>query len=102
MKKRKDGRMKEENQSDFSNKLKKKRKGIDLIDQKLLILLNERLRIAMEIGKIKKGMGKKIYDPKREKEILKKLKSKNRGPLEEEDFKKIFTLIMKICRKSQI
>jgi chorismate mutase-like protein len=94
--------MKEENQSDFSKKLKKKRKGIDLIDQKLLILLNERLRIAMEIGKIKKGMGKKIYDPVREKEVLERLKRKNKGLLKEEDLKKIFATIMKVCRKSQI
>ena len=57
-------------------KLKKKRKEIDLIDQKLLTLLNQRLRIALEIGKIKKEMGKKIYDPEREKEVLERLKSK--------------------------
>ena len=54
--------MKKETQSNFSKKLKEKRKGIDLIDQKLLILLNQRLRIALEIGKIKKEMGKNIYD----------------------------------------
>ena len=56
--------MKKETRSDFSKKLEKKRKGIDLIDQKLLILLNERFCIALEIGKMKKEMGKKIYDPK--------------------------------------
>jgi chorismate mutase-like protein len=94
--------MKKETQSDFSKKLKTKRKEIDLIDQKLLILLNQRLRIALEIGKIKKEMGKNIYDPKREKEVLERLKRKNKGLLKEEDLKKIFTTIMKVCRKSQI
>ena len=94
--------MKKETQSDFSQKLKTKRKVLDLIDQKLLTLLNHRLRITLEIGKIKKEMGKKIYDPKREKEVLEKLKQKNKGPLKEKDFKKIFTTIMKVCRKSQI
>jgi chorismate mutase-like protein len=94
--------MKKETQSDFSQKLKTKRKVLDLIDQKLLTLLNQRLRIALEIGKIKKGIGKKIYDPKREKEVLERLKRKNKGPLKEEDLKKIFTTIMKVCRKSQI
>ena len=94
--------MKKETQSDFSKKLKTKRKEIDLIDQKLLTLLNQRLRIVLEIGKIKKEMGKKIYDPEREKEVLEKLKRKNKGPLKEEDLKKIFTTIMKVCRKSQI
>jgi chorismate mutase-like protein len=87
--------------SDLLQELKKKRKEIDLIDRKLLTLLNQRLRIAQQIGKIKKEMGKKISDPGREKKILERLKSKNRGPLKEEDLKKIFTAIMRICRKSQ-
>ena len=94
--------MKKETQSDFSQKLKTKRKVLDLIDQKLLTLLNHRLRIALEIGKIKKEMGKKIYDPKREKEVLEKLERKNKGLLKEEDLKKIFTTIIQVCRKSQI
>jgi chorismate mutase-like protein len=87
--------------SDLLQELKKKRKEIDLIDQKLLTLLNQRLRIVEEIGKIKKGMGKKIYDPKREKEILDRLKRKNKGPLKEGDLKNTFKTIMKTCRKSQ-
>jgi chorismate mutase len=94
--------MKKETQSDFSQKLKTKRKVLDFIDQKLLTLLNHRLRIALEIGKIKKEMGKKIYDPKREKEVLERLKRKNKGLLKEEDLKKIFTTIIQVCRKSQI
>jgi len=88
--------------SDLFQKLNKMREKISLLDQKLLILLNQRLHIALKIGKIKKEMGKKIYDPVREKEILVRLKRKNKGPLKEKDLKKIFTMIMKICRKSQI
>jgi chorismate mutase len=94
--------MKKEVQSDLSQKLKKKRKEINLLDLKLLTLLNQRLRMALEIGKIKKEMGKKIDDPRREKEVLERLKLKNKGPLKDEDLKKIFTTIMKVCRKSQI
>ncbi len=88
-------------QLDFSKKLGKKRKEIDLIDQKLLSLLNQRLSIAVEIGKIKQEMREKVYDPVREQEILEMLKRKNKGPLKEEDLKKIFRMIMKVCRKSQ-
>jgi chorismate mutase len=86
---------------DLFRKLKMKRSEIDLIDRKLLVLLNQRLRIALEIGKIKKGLGKKIYGPKREEEVLERLKIKNKGPLREEDLKKIFKAIMSVCRKSQ-
>ena len=94
--------MKKKILSDLSQKVKQKRKKINLLDQKLLSLLNHRLGIALEIGKIKKEMGKKIYDPVREKEVLERMKRKNKGLLKEEDLKKIFTAIMKVCRKSQI
>jgi chorismate mutase len=88
-------------QSILSKRLKENRMKIDLIDQKLLGLLNQRLRIALGGGKIKKEMGKNIYDPKREKEILEKLSLRNRGPLTEDDLKKIFVAIIKVCRQSQ-
>jgi chorismate mutase/prephenate dehydratase len=94
--------MKKEAQSDLSQKLRKKRKELDLIDHKLLTLLNQRFCIALKIGKIKKEIGKKIYDPRREEKILERLKLKNRGPLKEEDLIKIFTTILRGCRRSQI
>jgi chorismate mutase/prephenate dehydratase len=86
-----------------SNKLKEKRRKIDLTDRKLLSLLNQRLRIALEIGKIKKEMGEKIYDPKREKEVLERLRlrSRNKGLLKEKDLEKIFATIIRVCRRSQ-
>jgi len=86
---------------DSLQKLKKKRKNIDLIDRKLLNLLNQRLRIALEVGSIKKKMGEKIRDPRREEEVLERLKKIDRGPLREEDLEKIFKTIMRVCRKSQ-
>ena len=94
--------MKKEVRSHLSRKLIKRRKELDLINQKLLTLLNQRLRITLEIGKVKKEMGKKIYDTQREKEILDRLQRKNRGPLKGVDLRKIFATIMKVCRESQI
>jgi chorismate mutase len=71
----------------------------------LLSLLNQRLHVALEIGKIKKRMGEKIYDPMREKEVLERLRlrlrSSNKGFLKEKDLKKIFATIIKVCRQSQ-
>ncbi len=93
--------MDKETRSDLT-KLKEKRRSIDLLDQKLLMLLNQRLRVALEIGKIKKRIGKNAYDPGREREVLKRLKLKNRGPVNEQDLMKIFRVIMRACRKSQI
>jgi chorismate mutase len=97
--------MKRRTRLDSFPNLKEKRKKIDLIDRKLLGLLNQRLRTALEIGKVKKEMGKKIYDPKREKEVLERLRlrlrSRNKTFLKEKDLEKIFATIIKACRQSQ-
>jgi chorismate mutase-like protein len=93
--------MKKRGKNNLLRQLKENRKKIDLIDRKLLSLLNQRLSIALEIGKIKRERGEKIYNPKRENEILERLNLKNRGPLKDEDLNKIFKKIMLICRKSQ-
>jgi len=91
--------------SHLSQKLKNRRRKIDLVDRKLLSLLNQRLRIAQEIGKVKKQMGEKIYDPKREKEVLERLRLRlrlrNKGPLKEKDLEKIFRTIISVCRGVQ-
>lgn len=84
-----------------SVRLQEKRRSIDLLDERLLKLINRRLRVALEIGKIKKRTGKKVYDPAREKEVLERLKVKNKGPVRERDLKKIFGTVMKICRQAQ-
>ena len=87
--------------SNLSQKLSDRRRKIDLVDRKLLPLLNQRLRIALGCGKIKKEMAKNIYDPKREAEVLKRLRMENRGPLKKEDLEKIFKTIIGVCRRSQ-
>ena len=92
--------MEKETRSDLK-KLKEKRRSIDLLDQKLLMLLNQRVRVALQIGRIKKRIGKKTYDPAREKEVLEKLKLKNRGPVKKQDLIRIFRTIIKVCRQSQ-
>jgi chorismate mutase/prephenate dehydratase len=94
--------MKKESRPDFSRELKQSRKQLDLLDQKLLTLLNRRIRICLDIGKIKKEIGKKTYDAQREREILDGLKRKNRGPLRERDLKEIYSAILRVSRKSQV
>jgi chorismate mutase len=80
--------------------LRTKRVEIDQVDQKLLILLNRRIRLVSEAIAVKREMGEKIRNLKREKEILEKLKSKNKGPLKEVELKKVFRAIIGMCRRS--
>jgi chorismate mutase-like protein len=75
------------------------RKRIDEIDGKLLELLNERTRCVIEVGKIKKAQNVRIYDPEREREILRRMKEQSRGPLDEEGLQRLFERIIDECRR---
>jgi chorismate mutase-like protein len=75
------------------------RKRIDQIDEKLLDLLNERTRCVIEVGKIKKMQNVRIYDPEREREILRRMKEQNRGPLDNEGLQRLFERVIDECRR---
>jgi chorismate mutase-like protein len=75
------------------------RKRIDEIDVKLLELLNDRTRCVIEVGKIKKAQNVRIYDPEREREILRRMKEQNRGPLDEEGLQRLFERVIDECRR---
>ncbi|MBN2020508.1 MAG: prephenate dehydratase [Sedimentisphaerales bacterium] len=57
------------------------RKRIDEIDTKLVDLLNERARVVIEIGKLKRQTSSPVYAPDREKEVFEKVAGQNKGPL---------------------
>ena len=75
------------------------RKRIDEIDGKLLQLFNERTRCVIEVGKIKKAQNVRIYDPEREREILRRMKEQNLGPLDEEGLQRLFERVIDECRR---
>src|SRR5256885_1478139 len=84
-----------------SNPLEKHRRQIDLIDTKLVALLNERARMAKEIGRIKTKNGENVFDSARESDILTRLVEKNKGPLPHDSIEDIFTSIFSSCRSLQ-
>ncbi len=75
---------------------------IDAIDNKLLALLNERMELVKEVGRIKHASDdKSIYRPEREKEILSRLARLSResgGALNEEGIEAIFLEIFAVSR----
>jgi chorismate mutase-like protein len=75
------------------------RRRIDEIDGRLLELLNERSRCAIEIGKIKRAQNARVYDPEREREVLRRVKEQNRGPLDEEGLQRLFERVIDECRR---
>jgi chorismate mutase/prephenate dehydratase len=58
------------------------RKKIDEIDAKLVALMNERARCAVQIGQLKREAGQSsVYCPEREREVIERLLAANAGPL---------------------
>jgi len=74
------------------------RHKIDEIDKRLVALLNERSRCAIEIGKIKRAQNLEIHDPDRERQILNRIKESNTGPLDNEGLQRLFERIIDECR----
>ena len=75
--------------------LDKLRKQIDKLDEKLIDLLNDRVNVALEIGKRKKESGGEIYVPSREKAVFDRVSKLNEnGPLPERAVRAIYREIM--------
>src|SRR5258705_2380792 len=57
------------------------RRQIDALDDQIVPLLNARAQIVVQIGKLKQQSGVPIYAPDREKAVLEKVRTINKGPL---------------------
>jgi chorismate mutase-like protein len=77
------------------------RKQIDVLDVKILALLNERTRVVEEIGRIKQNLSLPIYEPKREDEVFRNVTTHNGGPLSAEAVKRVFERIIDEMRTIQ-
>jgi chorismate mutase/prephenate dehydratase len=78
--------------------LKPLREAIDRIDSQLLELLNERARLAHDVGQVKSTSGTPVYRPEREAEVLRKVVAGNPGPLSEQGVTAVFREVMSACR----
>ncbi|MGA8436744.1 MAG: chorismate mutase [Candidatus Sulfotelmatobacter sp.] len=77
------------------------RKKIDEVDRRLVELLSERARAAVEIGRLKRNTSLPIYEPERERTVFENVRAMNRGPLPEQDLVRIFERIMDVMRNIQ-
>ena len=77
------------------------RDRIDLLDRRILDLLNERTRTVEEIGRIKQMLRLPIYEPKREDQVFQNVTEHNHGPLTPDSVKRIFERIIDEMRKVQ-
>ena len=70
------------------------RKKIDLIDDQMLSLLEDRVSLVIDAENLKKNTSKgPFYRPDREKEIIRRLQSLNNSPLEDIKSKQFFRIL---------
>lgn len=80
----------------MSDLLKQYREEIDAIDAQILALVNERAKLARQIGHVKENGV--IYRPEREAQVLRRMQESNQGPLSGEAVSHIFRAVMANCR----
>jgi len=82
--------------------LKELRDKLDSIDNKLLELVNERMDIVHQVGELKAQSGGAIYRPEREKAIIDRLESINKGKLNRAAIEALFLEIFAISRNIEL
>ncbi|PUB81688.1 MAG: chorismate mutase [gamma proteobacterium symbiont of Ctena orbiculata] len=80
-------------------KLNAMRDRIDEIDLQLQQLISERAQAAQEVARIKldEDPQTEFYRPEREAEVLRRVKARNPGPLDDEEMARLFREIMSAC-----
>ncbi len=81
------------------------RAAIDAVDEKLVGLLNERAALALEIGRWKRARNRPLYDPKREAQVLRRVRNQTRrsgGPLDDLAVARVFERIIDEARQLEI
>lgn len=73
------------------------RDQIDALDAQLLKLLNDRARVAEQVGEVKKREGSTFFRPDRVAQVLEKIRGLNPGPLKGVHVAAIWREIMSAC-----
>ena len=83
--------------------LEKVRGQIDSIDEKIQGLINDRARLAQQVGisKTREGRTVDFYRPEREAQVLRMVRERNAGPLRDEEILRLFREIMSACLAQQ-
>jgi len=81
------------------DRLDELRRDIDRVDEVLVRLLNERARCVCEVGELKKTLHLEVYQPDREKEVLKHVREvASEGPLGPDAIARLFERIIDEAR----
>ncbi|GAB2773430.1 prephenate dehydratase [Rhabdobacter roseus] len=75
---------------------------IDSLDDQLLELLNERMKLVKQVGELKRATNTIIYRPEREKQIIDRLEKQSTGLLSRSAIEAIFLEIFAVSRNLEL
>lgn len=79
------------------------RERINSIDEQIQLLINDRAKIAQQVGVVKGDLASTVdyYRPEREAEVLRNVLERNKGPMRDEEMLRLFREIMSACLAQQ-
>jgi chorismate mutase / prephenate dehydratase len=79
------------------------RSRIDAVDEQIHRAINERARLAQQVGISKTAAGRAVdfYRPEREAQVLRRARARNAGPLRDAEVLRLFREIMSACLAQQ-
>ncbi len=88
---------------DNGDELAQIRRRINDIDERIQSLINDRARIAQQVGIAKGDLAAAVdyYRPEREARVLRKVLERNDGPMRDEEMLRLFREIMSACLAQQ-
>jgi chorismate mutase/prephenate dehydratase len=83
--------------------LRRLRRQIDVLDRRIVRLLNERATLAREAGRIKAAAGRRaVRDAEREREVLLRVTMANAGPTPQADLIAVYRRLIAVARTLEI
>jgi len=80
--------------SDTEKLLESIRAELDLLDERLIELINARARLVQRIGETKASAGMRVYAPDRERQVLDRITALNQGPIDNRALRVIYRELM--------
>jgi chorismate mutase len=86
-----------------SDLIRERRIEIERVDQAIVALLQQRVRLAREVGRLKSGAGLALFDPAREAAVVRRAAAQARDDgISEDGIRQIFWQVIGLCRRAQV
>ena len=75
---------------------------IDAVDERILELVGERVRLVLRVGELKRQSGAAVYDPDRERDVLERLTRRVVPPVDRETVQRVFERLIDESRRLEL